>query len=155
MQIPEILKEMGWEIKETVKDFASEIPDNLHSLRVNFRWLMDYTDRIREKDIDKSGKICSALAYFFFFIPLVVVPENQFARFHANQGLINLVLSLLVGALLAIIPYAGFWLFLGVELFCLFNQVRGVITSLRGKAKGIPAFGQIAILAYGLPGGGQ
>ena len=44
------------------------------------------------------------------------------------------------------------WLALLMELFCLFNMVRGIVLSLQGKAKGIPLFGQITIIAYRLPG---
>lgn len=99
-----------------------------------------------------GARICSAIGYMFFFVPIIMQENNQFSHFHANQGLLNLILSTVVATVLSFIPYAGIYLALLMELFCLFNLVRGIVLSLQGKARGIPVFGQITIVAYRLPG---
>ena len=67
-------------------------------------------------------------------------------------SLLNLILSVVGGTVLSMIPVVGLWLFLLMQLFCIFNGIRGIVLSLQGKAKGIPVFGQITIIAYRLPG---
>ena len=100
------------------------------------------------------ARICSALGYFFFFIPSIMLDENQFGQFHANQSLLNLALFVLGGVMigLGVASMAIICIALVLELFCLFNTVRGVVLSLQGKAKGIPLIGWITFVAYRLPG---
>ena len=122
------------------------------AIRENFVWVLDFTDRIRRRDKTRLAKISSAVGYLFFLVPTVMLDDNQFGQFHANQSLLNLLLSAVGGIVLTFIPYVGIWLAMLMELFCLFNMVRGIVLSLQGKAKGIPIFGQITIIAYRLPG---
>jgi len=122
------------------------------TFRDNFVWVLDFSEYIRRKDKTRLAKISSALGYLFFFVPTIMLEDNQLGQFHANQGLLNLILSVVGGTVLTFIPYVGVWLALLMEVFCLFNVVRGIVLSLQGKAKGIPIFGQITIIAYRLPG---
>ena len=122
------------------------------TFRDNFVWVLDFSEYIRRKDKTRLAKISSALGYLFFFVPTIMLEDNQLGQFHANQGLLNLILSVVGGTVLTFIPYVGVWLALLMEVFCLFNVVRGIVLSLQGKAKGIPVFGQITIIAYRLPG---
>ena len=122
------------------------------TFRDNFVWVLDFSEYIRRKDKTRLAKISSALGYLFFFVPTIMLEDNQLGQFHANQGLLNLILSVVGGTVLTFIPYVGIWLALLMEVFCLFNVVRGIVLSLQGKAKGIPIFGQITIIAYRLPG---
>ena len=98
------------------------------------------------------ARISSALAYVFFLVPTIMLEDNQLGQFHANQGLLNLILSVVGGTVLTFIPGIGIWLALLMQVFCIFNGVRGIVLSLKGEAKGIPVFGQITIIAYRLPG---
>lgn len=127
------------------------IKNSAAAFRSNFVWVLDFTDRVRRRDI-QPGKICSAVGYLFFFVPVIMQEDNQFSHFHANQSLLNLILSSVVGTLLALIPSVGMFLMAAMELFCIFNLFRGIALSLKGEAKGIPVFGQITIIAYRLPG---
>ena len=122
------------------------------TFRDNFVWVLDFSEYIRRKDKTRLAKISSALGYLFFFVPTIMLEDNQLGQFHANQGLLNLILSVVGGTVLTFIPYVGVWLALLMEVFCLFNVVRGIVLSLQGKAKGIPIFGQITIIDYRLPG---
>lgn len=123
-------------------------------IRDQFSFILDFTDRIRRRDNNRMARICSALGYLFFFIPTVMLDDNQFGQFHANQSLLNLFLFVLGGVMigLGIASQAIIAIALALEAFCLFNSIRGIILSLQGKAKGIPLFGWITLIAYRLPG---
>ena len=124
----------------------------IRRFRENFVWILDFSEYIRRKDKTKLAKISCAIGYLFFFVPTIMLEDNQLGQFHANQSLLNLILSVVGGVLLAMIPVVGLWLFLLMQLFCLFNGIRGIVLSLQGKAKGIPVFGQITVIPYRLPG---
>lgn len=132
-----------------MKEFFQNL---IRRFRENFVWVVDFTEYIRKKDKSKVARISSALAYVFFLVPTIMLEDNQLGQFHANQGLLNLILSVVGGTVLTFIPGIGIWLALLMEVFCIFNGVRGIVLSLQGKAKGIPVFGQITIIAYRLPG---
>ena len=124
----------------------------IRRFRENFVWILDFSEYIRRKDKTKLARISSAIGYLFFFVPTIMLDDNQLGQFHANQSLLNLILSVVGGTVLSMIPVVGMWLFLLMQLFCIFNGIRGIVLSLQGKAKGIPVFGQITIIAYRLPG---
>lgn len=94
-----------------------------------------------------SYRVCSALGYIFFFIPLVMCPESKFARYHANQSLINFILLILVATSVGFIPVVGSFLSVAVTLFCGFNTVRGFILSLKFQAARIPLVGRLKLIS--------
>ncbi len=53
-----------------------------------------------------NEKIMCILAYLIFFLPLVVVPDSEAGKFHANQGLLVLLLSIAL-SIVAMIPVLG------------------------------------------------
>ena len=124
----------------------------IKNFREHFVWVLDFSEYIRRKDKTKLARISSAIGYLFFFVHTIMLEDNQLGQFHANQSLLNLILSVVGGVLLAMIPVVGLWLSMLMQLFCIFNGIRGIVLSLQGKAKGIPVFGQITIIAYRLPG---
>ena len=124
----------------------------IRRFRENFVWILDFSEYIRRKDKTKLAKISCAIGYLFFFVPTIMLDDNQLGQFHANQSLLNLILSVVGGTVLSMIPVVGMWLFLLMQLFCMFNGIRGIVLSLQGKAKGIPVFGQITVIPYRLPG---
>ena len=96
------------------------------------------------KDHDAPNvKLAAAAAYFgiTFFIPLITHPNNKFATFHANQGLLLLLLSMLVSALGEMIGLLGVLVipFLGLVIFVLF--VMGLVNALNGETKRLPLIG--------------
>lgn len=124
----------------------------IRRFRENFVWIVDFSEYIRKKDKTKVARISSAFGYLFFFVPTIMLEDNQLGQFHANQGLLNLILSVVGGTVLTFLPVVGIWLALLMQAFCIFNGVRGIVLSLKGEAKGIPVFGQITIIPYRLPG---
>lgn len=111
----------------------------------------DATGEYDPKDIEDNKVIC-ALAYIpvLFFLPLVACPKNsKFAKFHANQGLLVLILAVVcnvVGSLIGLIPVFGtiVWSLLGLLIFGAF--LFGLINTLQGKAKELPLIGGIRLI---------
>ncbi len=101
-----------------------------------------------DKETNDQARISSAIAYLFFFVPIVMHPESKFARYHCNQGLILLILEFLGIIGLAEIPKVGGVLSFLCLLFCLVCLIRGIVLALQGKAKRIPFFGKLVIVDF-------
>ena len=104
---------------------------------------------------DVQKKVVCALTYLFgilFFLPLIVYPDDDFARFHANQGLIVLLVSVIGGVLfgvLTMLPVVGAVftvlssLFGGVMLVaCIF----GILNVVREEKRELPVIGKFTII---------
>ena len=97
------------------------------------------------EDIEKN-KVISALAYILFFLPLVVCPESSFGKFHANQGLLLLIVGFAGSIVLGIIPVIG-WIILPLFSMIVFIfGIMGLIGALNGKAKELPIIGKYRIM---------
>lgn len=97
-------------------------------------------------DIEQN-KTMAGLAYIIFFLPLLACPDSKFGRYHANQGLLLLILGLGGSIVLTIIPIIG-WLLLpifGLGVFAL--AVLGLINGFGGKAKELPIIGKFRLLS--------
>ena len=112
----------------------------------------DHTGEYDKNEIESCKVIC-ALAYIpiLFFLPLVACPkDSKFAKFHANQGLIMLLLSIfcnIVGSLIGLIPFIGWLVWLVLELLVLGAFLFGLINTRQGKAKELPFIGGIKIVS--------
>jgi len=97
------------------------------------------------EDIEKN-KTMAGLAYFLFFLPLVVCPDSRFGKYHANQGLI-LFLFYVIGAFaLTIIPIIGWFLLPFFALFALILAIIGLLNGLNGRAKELPLIGKYRLI---------
>jgi uncharacterized membrane protein len=97
------------------------------------------------EDVEKN-KVISALAYILFFLPLVVCPESSFGKFHANQGLLLLIVGFAGSIVLGIIPVIG-WIILPLfSLIVFIFGIMGLIGALNGKAKELPIIGKYRIM---------
>ena len=45
------------------------------------------------QELTQGEKIIGSLSYIFFFLPLINKNQKDFNRFHANQGLLFLILT--------------------------------------------------------------
>ncbi len=116
------------ENKEAVKEMPQE-KDNIYT----------------PEDIEK-GKTMAGLSYLLFFLPLIVCPESKYAKFHANQALLLLILGIAGNVILGIIPIIG-WMLLplfGLGVLALF--IMGMVNGFGGKAKRLPLIGKFDIL---------
>lgn len=99
-----------------------------------------------QEDIAQN-KTMGIIAYFIFFIPLLVEPakNSPYAKFHANQGLL-IVLVYIASSVVAIIPILGWiaspilWI-AGIVLFFI-----GLIGAINGEAKELPIVGQYKLI---------
>ncbi len=97
------------------------------------------------EDIEK-GKTMAGLSYLLFFLPLIVCPESKYAKFHANQALLLLILGIAGNVILGIIPVIGWMLmpFFGIGVLVL--GIMGLVNGFGGKAKRLPLIGTFNIL---------
>ncbi|MBU4541676.1 hypothetical protein [uncultured Acetobacterium sp.] len=108
-------------------------------------------------DIDKQeaedGKIMAIFAYIIFLIPLLAAGDNQFARYHTNQGLVLFLAWLIltfVGGVIGLIPFIG-WivatiLFSAAPLAFLGFAIYGIINVAQLEAKPLPLIGGITLI---------
>ena len=89
-----------------------------------------------------SNKTMGVLAYFIFFLPLLVDSKNEFGRFHANQGLLVLILSIvasIVGSIISILGWVG-------SILVLVLAIIGIINASKEEMKELPLIGSIKII---------
>lgn len=118
-------------------------------------------DRNSEKSFDpidiEQNKTMAGLAYILFFLPLIACKDSQYGRFHANQGLLLLILSVVgsiglsvVSGILIAITWRLFWftslLYGAFGLLIIFLVITGLINGLNGKAKPLPVIGEFQII---------
>ena len=95
-------------------------------------------------DVEKN-KTMAGLAYILFFLPLLACPDSQYAKFHANQALLNAILMVACwiigwfGLLGSIISGIGYFV---VGIF----SIMGLINGFKGMARRMPLYGQFDIL---------
>lgn len=110
----------------------------------------DTTAEFDEEDI-KNNKIMAILAYLeiLVLVPILAAKDSKFARYHANQGLILFITSLILGivsGVLNFLPVIG-WLFsICVSFSILLLMILGIINAANGKAKELPIMGKYRIL---------
>ncbi len=93
------------------------------------------------------AKWACVLAYLIFFLPLVVEGDKTVHRFHANQGLVLLILSVAVTTIGTIIPIIGWLIILPFGgIFCFVLAIMGMVNTGNGKMKELPLIGKIKIL---------
>ena len=116
----------------------------------------DETGGIDPVDIRKN-KVMGGLAYFLFFLPLIACPESKYGRFHANQGLVYLILCIagsIVRGILSSVLYSITWRLWWVSsilsaiiwLPILAVGIIGLINGFSGKAKELPIIGKFRII---------
>lgn len=95
----------------------------------------------------EQNKVVSALAYLVFFIPLLASPGSAYGRFHANQGLLLLITSILGNAVLRLIPFIGGVLHTIFGLLMAGLFVYGIYNAIKGRGFRLPVIGQFNILS--------
>lgn len=95
---------------------------------------------------ESNEKTMGGLAYLIFFLPLIVCPQSQYARFHANQALVLLIAAVAGDIILSLIPIIG-WVLMPIFSICVVAlEIYGLINGFTGKQKKLPLIGSITIL---------
>jgi len=124
--------------------------------------IIDSTSTFDKNDIEKNKVLC-AVSYIsiLFFLPLVACPESRFGKFHANQALILLIASAILGAAGGVV-YAVLWalplipdfiktlvdaaLDIVIGLLPVAGMVFGIVNAAQGKAKELPVIGKFNLV---------
>ena len=91
-----------------------------------------------------NERLMAGLAYFIFFLPMLMNPRTNFAMFHAKQGLVLLIASILGNIVLGIIPIFGWMLLPFFNLAIIVLVIMGLMNGLNGKEIELPVIGQFA-----------
>ena len=130
------------EAKTTADSVAETVKDKFEE----FNNTADTTNEYDPADIE-NNKVMAVLAYFgiLVLIPIFAAKESKFARFHANQGLVLWLATIILNAI-GIIPIIGTIISLigSIAAFVLF--ILGIINSATGKAKELPIIGKISLI---------
>ena len=138
----------GSEVAPVVNDTTN----NFENIVNDFNNTTDTTSEYAPKDI-RDNNVMAMLAYLgvLVLIPVFVAKDSKFARFHANQGLVlwltSVILSLALG-ILSLIPVVGCTaipVLLAVPVGTLVLMIMGIINAAQGKAKELPIIGKYRI----------
>ena len=135
-------------------DYQKKVEDAVNG----FMNTPDETSSYDASDIE-SNKIVAALSYLgiLIIVPLLAAPQSKFARFHVNQGLLLLLISIVVNIVSGIVTViAAFiaeilatlvgFVFGVVSLVLFIMLIIGVVNAAQGKAKELPLIGKFRIL---------
>lgn len=102
-------------------------------------------------------RIVAALGYLIFFLPLVLKPKSDFARFHANQGLVFLLSFILIGVFHFVMLFASFFVFIlwamapfvtiGILILNIGAALVNIVFTLRGRYERMPFYGHIQLIS--------
>lgn len=108
-----------------------------------------------DRDAEVQKKLLLSLAYVFgilFFLPLIIYPDDAEARFHANQSLLLLLVTVVgevVFGILTLIPAVGivFSILCGVfGLLILACCIYAIVCICRGDKGELPVIGRIRLI---------
>lgn len=96
-------------------------------------------------DIEKN-KTIAGLSYLLFFLPLIVCPDSEFGKFHANQALLLWIVSAVGGIVVSNIPVISWILSPLFGLAILIFGIVGMVNAFNGKAEELPFIGHYRII---------
>ena len=105
------------------------------------------------EDIEKN-RAFAILSYLWilFVVGLIAAPNSKFAKYHANQGLV-LFLASIIGAVsctvIGFIPFVNFVLLIAVPLLWagwLVLTILGIVNSAGGQCKPLPLIGHFELI---------
>ncbi|CAM3619241.1 hypothetical protein MALU111345_14525 [Marinicrinis lubricantis] len=111
--------------------------------------MLDSGNRHPAHSVTNQEKIVAVLAYLLFFLPLMMQRTSAYALFHANQGLIFLLMVLSVNVIGTFIPVLG-WLFVLPfgNLLLLVYLCFGWYHAVKGETRPLPGIGHYQLLKY-------
>ena len=87
-----------------------------------------------------ASKILSGLSYFgiLFILPYIICQDDDFAKFHAKQGMILFIASIIVDAFASILGLG--WITIFAKLYFIY---KGVSNVLNGRKEKLPYIGSL------------
>jgi uncharacterized membrane protein len=108
-------------------------------------------------DIEQN-KVMAVLAYLgpLVLVPILAAKDSKFAKFHANQGLVLFICSIVYWIALMFISFVLYsisdYLGIFVHILRLLNiaflvlAILGIVNAINGQAKELPVIGKIQLL---------
>ena len=97
-------------------------------------------------DTPKSNeKLMCILAYLIFFLPLIIIPDSEAGKFHANQGLLVLLLSVAI-SIIAVIPVLGWIIGLIGWILVIVLIIKGMMNANNMEMTELPVIGKYKII---------
>ncbi|MFZ2538779.1 MAG: hypothetical protein WAX04_07745 [Oscillospiraceae bacterium] len=111
--------------------------------------MTDETYKFDPNDI-MATKPLAWLSYLWvlFLVPMLVNQNSPFTKFHVNQGIIFLILSIIsniVASVIGWVPYFGDIIAGLIRLSMVALMIVGIINAAQGKAKRLPIIGNIEL----------
>ena len=104
---------------------------------------INYTGHIVETERDILAVFC--YMGIFLIIPYIIRPGSQFIRYHANQGLMLLLLAIAC-AVVSVVPILG-WIAAAVAgIFTFICWIIGIVNVLKGRMRPLPIIGKYTVL---------
>ncbi|MGD8189292.1 hypothetical protein ACQCN2_04745 [Brevibacillus ginsengisoli] len=98
------------------------------------------------QDVEKN-KVIALLSYIIFFLPYLAAKDSPFAMYHANQGLILLLTSLVLNFVGSIIPVLGWFIIIPFgNLAILVFLILGILNAVNGQMKPLPLIGKFQLI---------
>lgn len=97
-----------------------------------------------DEQLSEENRMAAIMSYIplLCFIPLLNMPENKTARFHARQGVLLFVIEL--AALILLVDGIANFIFKTVLIVALGFSVVGLYFALKGKNYKLPFIGDLA-----------
>ena len=95
---------------------------------------------VKNESSSDNSKLMAALSYlsFLFVLPYIVTPQDEFAKYHAKQGMKLFIFSLVADAIGA---FTGFgWIITLLRLYLIY---KGMSAALNGREEPLPYIGNI------------
>ncbi|MBI3258148.1 MAG: hypothetical protein HYZ54_01515 [Ignavibacteriae bacterium] len=99
-------------------------------------------------DVEKN-KVMAIIAYLgcLCLVPLFAAKDSPFARYHANQGLVLLLFSILLSGVGFMIDIGMLsFVLLALRLGILVLMILGIMNAAQGKMKPLPLIGGISLI---------
>ncbi len=101
----------------------------------------------QEKVKEESGGVnaIAILSYLsiLFLVPLLVAKDDEFAQYHAKQGLTLFIFGF-IGMLVGVVPIIGWLLSPFIFIALLIFAIIGIVNVLKGAKKELPIIGSFA-----------
>ena len=103
------------------------------------------TQHTQHHSENQNEQLFASLAYIIFFLPLIFTPKSDFAKYHANQGLILLACWFGLSFLLTV-TLVGIILMPLVQIAGIVFIVLGIMNVTKNKKEPLPIIGNLFTL---------
>ncbi len=87
-----------------------------------------------------------------FIVPILMSTKSKFARYHANQGLVIFLATVILGLICGVISTIPFMGMIGellssiLSLVAFVYEILGIVSAAKGEMKDLPVVGKFKIL---------